>query len=286
MSKRRVKVEETATRQDHLVTVDTVAIRQQLEELKRMQRTLEEILAGTEPTAGSQKPGTLKSRAGAIPNGIERSTTETMRGRPLRAVILDALQDLGWPAYSRELALYCQARYGRKIAATRFGTLAADEEKAYLRPSRRPQSLWLCFALTFDRHQPIKRLMARSDWPLPTRIVAPTTGRVQHLWMTRRICDLALEIEQSAADPDMLKIIAADHARDVLDVKVRRGEFDLMGWREAADAQLSELLPEDERLREEAAQRLAARPERVQLFGIPDVIEGGRIDRPTMRGEA
>ncbi len=277
--------DETTVERDGQVLVDVEAIRQQLEELRRMQRSLEEVLARIDGTAKGQS---LKDSSDGMGTSTlqESPVAGEMRSRPLRAVVLDTLQDLGWPAYSRDLALYCQARYGRKFAATRFGTLAADEEKAYLRPGRPPRPLWMCFALTFDRHQPIKRLLARSDWPLFMRIVAPTTGRVQHLWMTRRLCDLALEVGENAADSDMLKIIAADHARDLLAVRFRRGEFDLEGWREAADVQLAELLPEDERLRKESAERLAALPERVQLFGIPDVIEGGRVDLRSLRDEA
>lgn len=261
--------------------VDFTAVRKQLEELKERQQRLEAILEKVDAKG-------IAENSFDIPNHALSSQTlpREPKNRPLRTDILDALQDLEWPAYSRELALYCQARYGRTIAPTRFGTLAADEEKAYRRPGRRPRPLWLSFALTFDRHQPIKRLLARSDWPLSMRIVAPTTGRIQHLWMTRRLCDLALEVGETAADPEMLKIIAADHAKDVLGVKVRRGEFDLMGWREAAEAKLTALLPEDEQLRQESADRLALRPERVQLFGIPEVIEGGRVDVGRKRDRA
>src|SRR5689334_18055796 len=110
--------------------------------------------------------------------------------RPVRTVVLDTLDDLDWPTYTRELANYCRARYGREILPTRFGTLASDEMKSF-RAARRPQSVWLAFALTADRAEPIKRLCTRSDWPLERRIVAPTSGRVQFLKITARLCELA-----------------------------------------------------------------------------------------------
>src|SRR5262249_19674785 len=79
-----------------------------------------------------------------------RHHSQLARGRPVRSLLLDALEDLDWPAYTRELGLYCQARYGREIAPTRFGTLATDETKSYQR-ARQPRMVWLCFALTSGR---------------------------------------------------------------------------------------------------------------------------------------
>ena len=188
--------------------------------------------------------------------------------RPLRAMVLDALDDLGWLAYSRELAMYLQARYGRDVAPTRFSSLTKDEVRAF--ESKRPRSVYLCHGLVHERGEAIKRLWGRSDWPLAQRVVAPTTGRVQHLKLTARLCELALTVGDTAADPDMLRFIAADHARDVPGVKVRKGEFPLEDWRTVALDVLAELEPRDEQLRESAAERLASLPEVQQLFGVEE----------------
>ena len=193
-------------------------------------------------------------------------------GRPVRAVVLDALEDLGCPAYSRELAPYARARFGRHIAPERFGSLGKDEVNAYLRGAHRP--VWLCYALTHDRHAPIKRLWARSDWPLERRIVAPTTARVQHLMMTERLCDLALRTRATAAEPELMQTIAAEHARDLPGITVRHGEFDLKLWRDRASELLAELEPRDREARMESAQRLSRQPAFYQLFGVPDIAEG------------
>jgi hypothetical protein len=203
----------------------------------------------------------------------------------LRLIVLDALDDLGWPVYSRELMLYLRARYGRDVGATRFGTLGSDEAAAFIkrgeagvgrgstepvgRPGPRP--VWLCFALTFDRGEAIKRLWARSDWPLERRVMAPTSGRIQHLKMTKRLSELALEAGDTAADPLAMKIIAADHARDLPDVTFRRGDFPLETWRDLAGRMLDDLEPRDEDARRAAADHLGQRPESYRLFGIPDV---------------
>jgi hypothetical protein len=118
---------------------------------------------------------------------------------------------------------------------------------------------------------PIKRLLARSDWPLEQRIVAPTSGRVQHLKITAALAQIALDAEQSAADPEMLRIIAADHARDLPGIQFRRGQFDLEEWRNVALGLLEELLPKDEEARRESAARLEKRGELIHLFGAPDL---------------
>jgi hypothetical protein len=38
-------------------------------------------------------------------------------------MMLDALDDLGWLAYSREIAMYLKGRYGREVAPTRFSSV-------------------------------------------------------------------------------------------------------------------------------------------------------------------
>jgi hypothetical protein len=189
------------------------------------------------------------------------------RAVPFRAAVLDALDDLGVLSYSRELLLYINALSGRGASATRFGALAKDEQAAF--ESRRPRSVYLCHGLTSDRGEAIKRLWARSDWPLEDRVVAPTTGRVQHLRVTIRLCEIAAA-EGGAADPTMLKIIAADHARDLPGLRIKRGEFDLQTWRAVATEQLTKHAPGDHQRRLEAAERFRTLTAAEQLFGIAE----------------
>lgn len=228
----------------------------------------------------------VETKLGEVHEGAP-PTSARRRPRPLRLMVLDALDDLGWPTYSRELMLYLKARYGRTISSTRFGTLGSDEVKAFAKrgssdevtatsdgiPRAGPRPGWLCFGLTYDRGEAIKRLWARSDWPLDRRVVAPTSGRIQHLKLTKRLAELALETSDTAADPVALKIIAADHARDLPGVMFRRGDFPLEMWRDTAARLLHELEPRDQEARVEAARNIARHSERFQLFGIPDVVE-------------
>lgn len=194
--------------------------------------------------------------------------------RPVRAKVLDALDDFAWPAYTRQIGPYIGARTGDRIPPGRFGVLARDEQKSF--DSSRAHPVYLGFALTSGRGEAIKRLLVRSDWELERRIVAPTTGRVQHLVMTMRFCELALELDGLAAHPERLRFLAADHARDLPGVKVRHGQFDLKGWRDVARAEVERVRPRDEEQRAEAAAKLRHRPERALLFGLPETLEGDK----------
>jgi hypothetical protein len=268
-------------------------LRQRRAELLQLRKNLKgmvgdlDVLIGEEERRRVQGASTVSEAAAAISS--EAVTPATVlsadalaganapparrHGRPLRAVVLDALEDIGWPTYSRELSLFCSAWFGRAIQPERFGSLANDEVKAFQRAlegsSVRP--VWLCFALTHDRHQPIKRLWGRSDWPLEWRIIAPTSGRIQYLKLTARLCELAKR--EGAANPEMMHIIAADHARDLPGVRVQRGRFELGTWRDIALKQLRELEPRDAEIRAKSAARLRDRGPFTQLFGVPEVEE-------------
>jgi hypothetical protein len=231
-------------------------------ELASALRRVDEALASP-----SEEPAPDSGLSG--PSELEPSKRPV---RPVRSIILDALEDFHWAAYTRELVNYCKARYGREIAPARFGTLGSDEAKAFFTASR-PRTVWLSFALTYDRAEPIKRLWTRSDWPLERRIIGPATGRVQFLKMTARLCELA---DEEANNPEMMRILAADHARDLPGVQFRRGVFDLRGWHQLALEYLAKLEPPDEELRREAAAKWSPKlNEASLLFGAPEIIDGG-----------
>lgn len=192
--------------------------------------------------------------------------------RPLRVHVVDILQDLGWMAYAREIAAYAYARYDFVIAPGRFGSLAKDEVDAYKRrgsPRSRNRTVWICFGLRHDDAAPVRRLVARSDWSLERRIWTPTTGRVQHLRTLARLCELALDTENTPlANPDALHPMILSYAQD-LPVKTVPGEYQFEEWRERALALLShdDLEARDYDLRQRAAERWSGLSEMHQLFG-------------------
>lgn len=221
----------------------------------------------------------LEQRKKQLLARLERGDSQTIRtavrpsrspSMPVRDVALNALEELDCLAFSRELMLYVDAWYGREIPAARFGTLSKDEQTGF--DSDRPRPVFLAHGLTSERFEAIKRLWGRSDWPLWRRIVAPTTGRIQHLEMTLALCNIALSATDRAAKPEMLKILAADHARDLPGVVVKRGQFPLDLWRDTAAALLEQHAPADRQRREEAAKRFEEQglSDRAALFGAPE----------------
>jgi hypothetical protein len=205
--------------------------------------------------------------------------------RPLRSQVLDALDDLGMPAFTREVSQYLAAVKGDRIDPTRFGSLRAQEMKAYDGPH--PRSVYIAYGLT-ARGEAIKRYICRSDWDLAERVVAPTTGRVQHLRMTRRLCHLALNAEEGTqtVDIDLLKLYAADHARALPGVKFQRGQFNLAAWRDLADELLMDIVEKDLAERLQIAARLNMMPARMQLFGSDKFVDPEPRLRPPITSES
>lgn len=190
------------------------------------------------------------------------------RGRPLRDLVLDLLQDAGTPLNSLLLANIVRPLFGRDVPATRFGTLANDEAKSY--DSSRARPVYLCHCLTHDKGQAVKRFWARSDWDLADRVIGPMTGRVHFLKGAAWTINLARLVDagQLAADkPEVLHYVAADQARDA-GLIVKRGEFPYEDWMGAISVALERHAEADRDVRVAAAVDLASRlPEREQLFG-------------------
>jgi hypothetical protein len=213
------------------------------------------------------------------PSVRRMSTTPISAARKLRSVrdvVLDALEEIGCTTYTQQLVLYVKARYGRDIQSARFGTLSADEESAFARGASR--TVWLCHGLTFDRAEPVKRLWARSDWSIESRIVTPAFGRLQFLLTSLRFCELAMRADEIAANPSLLRYLAADHASE-LGVPFKRGEFPLEAWRDAAKAQLVEAEQKESsqaaiadrwRLELSRAEQLFGRKAKPVLIAVPN----------------
>lgn len=199
----------------------------------------------------------------------KRSRPRTGKGgRPLRDTMLDMLQEARCPLNSLLLASVIRPLFGRNIPSTRFGTLSNDEASSF--DSSRARPVYLCHCLTHDQGQAVKRFWARSDWPLAQRIMGPMTGRILFLkgaaW-TIKLASLVDEGRLTADNPDTLKYVAADQARDA-GLSVKRGDFPYEAWLTSIAAAIDRHEAEDRTLREAAATELAHRlPERDQLFG-------------------
>lgn len=188
--------------------------------------------------------------------------------RPLREIVLDALEEASVPLNSLLLANVIRPLQDRMIPSTRFGTLSNDEARSF--DSSRSKPVYLCHCLTYDRGEAVKRFWARSDWPLHERVMGPMSGRVLFLRGAAWTIGLAKAVADGvavAADPDKLNYIAADQARDA-GLAVRRGDFPYEDWLQAIETLVARHAEEDEAARREAAEMLrACLTEREQLFG-------------------
>ncbi|RUV30113.1 MULTISPECIES: hypothetical protein [unclassified Mesorhizobium] len=217
----------------------------------------------------------LRAKRVALEKGARASPAE--RGRPLRDLVLEMLQDAATPLNSLLLASVLRPLFGREVPSTRFGTLSNDEAKSY--DSSRARPVYLCHCLTHDKGQAVKRFWARSDWPLAERVIGPMTGRVHFLegaaW-TINLARLVDADELAAEKPDVLQYVAADQARDA-GLVVKRGDFPYEDWLGAIAAALERHTAEDLALRQAAAADLASRlTERELLFGA----RGGLVSLP------
>jgi len=200
------------------------------------------------------------------------------RARPARETVLDQLHATACMMYSQTLAQVFRAQFDRDLPSTRFGTLSSDEQKAF--DAGRAKAVSLCHGLTYDRGEAIKRLWARSDWPLEKRVVAPTTGRVLFLRIAVWLNALAEAPPAAWARRDLLEYLAADCARD-LGFNVRKGDRHFADWRAAAEDELTKVEPEDLQQRQEAAATLLARLKPRELyFGASE----GLVVLPGSRG--
>lgn len=195
------------------------------------------------------------------PNGSKR-------GRPLRDLTMDMLQEAMCPLNSLLLASLIRPLFGRSVPATRFGTMSNDEAKSY--DSSRARPVYLCHCLTYDQGQAVKRFWARSDWPLEERIMGPMSGRVLFLKSAAWTIELARRADAKTLqvdNPEVLKFLAADQARDA-GLSVTRGDFPFEGWLGEIASAIERLAAEDRAIREAAATEIAARFQiRDQLFG-------------------
>jgi hypothetical protein len=190
------------------------------------------------------------------------------RRQPLRVTLVDSLAELGHPTSTSTLRAFIEARYGRAIPATQFGTLAVQERRAFDRTGGAGRLLWLCNGVRIDDFRPIKRMWARSDWPLPWRIVTPYSEQLDRLLVTEAICELARRDQVSGPVHGPLQRLAIELAGDLPGTELDPGWPDFDAYAAAAREAMDHLGAEDFEARDAAVERLEDMPVRVQLFGL------------------
>jgi hypothetical protein len=118
--------------------------------------------------------GRLDQRREDLIGRLRREASADVRaarpGLPVRAVVLDALDELGWPQNARFLEEYLWAKRELQVDSRAFASLRRDELRAWQR-SPRARSAYIVPALNPDGSAN-PRWLTSSAWDLSRRVVA------------------------------------------------------------------------------------------------------------------
>jgi hypothetical protein len=125
--------------------------------------------------------GRLEQRREELIGELRRTASAGLRAarpaRPIREVVLAALDELGWPQNARFLEEYLWARHQLQLDSRAFASLRRDERRAW-RNSPGARSAYIVPALN-PGGAPNPRWLTSSAWELPRRMVAsPETERL------------------------------------------------------------------------------------------------------------
>jgi len=200
-------------------------------------------------------------------------TRNTTGNIALEDTLLAAIAELGCPAYTEELALYLRARHGvtyRTLTPVRIERLVERNLRRHEAEGTALPEPALCAAFTAEHGEPIMKLVARTDWPLERRVVAATTGWVRHLFLTARLCELAINKKEDFANHHVLLHLAAARARGLPDTVVRYKKYDLEEWLGLALGLIRTTSGKDKEARAGIAARLSSLSGFHPIFGTPD----------------
>ncbi len=227
----------------------------------------------------------LTAEAGRLRRQAEQARHPRRRGgvtgaarTSTRSQALAALDDMGVPAPPREIAVFHEVRFGVELDVRGLASVRRDERKAFERQGPDRPTPYLVPALDVRLLQPVRGPLTLSSWPLERRLLAPTSPRVDHLRLTRRLAELSTEL--GGDQGDRMLDLAGRYARSVAGALGEVG-LDPGAIIEAAETELGKISALDDQERARAAQRGRAQlkpPE--QLWGWEDqpglrVIAGG-----------
>lgn len=242
--------------------------------MRQLQLELDSLRLSDEEKAGLKQHIVNSAGIGPVPK-------QSASRRPLKSAreqVLAVLDEVGLPMLSRDIHHYTRARYGVNIDATRFSSLRKAEMDAYDRLSQR--HVWMAYGLT-DKGEAVKRLLARSDFPLQDRVIGPFSGRRLFFATTARLCEIALQERDRIEDFKAFSIFVADHARDLPGVtNFQKNNFPFEDWLEKANDALAGVSERDLGDRQHIAMRLTVLTEKDRLFGTEFSAEDRSIDPP------
>ena len=187
-----------------VLTVSLAAVRDDLaaalEETLKLARQLAEDARDTdvpvaELVAQATLLGRLDERRGELIGQLRRTASAGLRattpGPPIREVVLDALDELGWPQNARFLEEYLWAKRQLQLDSRAFASVRRDELRAWRR-SPGARSAYIVPALNPDGSAN-PRWLTSSAWDLPRRVIA--SAETERLFDLQKI--LAMNVRGS-----------------------------------------------------------------------------------------
>lgn len=242
-------------------------------ELRAAEERRDALLADTVSAAQPPTPMALAKAAPGSTRWWKMGEPPAPGEQPVREAILDTLTFLGRPAGISLVTDVLRARGGPELPSGRLASLRRDEERSFTSSATRPS--YLVPALAHDRFTPVRGMLASSAWPLPIRLIAPASGRVDFLHAVAAIA-AAADRDAESGEPSPLDRVLWKLARSIPDALV--GSLDPRRVRCAALAELEVHRDADEKERAAAAERARAQlSASEQLFGHrPKVIVNRR----------
>ncbi|WP_142926929.1 hypothetical protein [Mycobacterium marinum] len=183
-----------------------------------------------------------------------------------RQAVAGALAEIGVASRARLVADYAEARFGERVETRAFAGIRRDERRAWDKGSTKPS--YIVPALEGRFYQPIRGLLALSDWPLERRLIGPWSERADHLSATAQLArQLAWLNERDPQGARRLAPVVASMARSIPGA-VDGGIVDTARVEAGAEAERIALAANDEPWRREAAARARGQlTEEQQLWG-------------------
>lgn len=239
---------------------------------RRIEAQLELSLAedagsGTQPLPPTRGKPSEKHLAFAGPPSVVPLRQAPRVTGSARQTVTAVLAEIGVPARARLVSEYAEARFGEQIESRALSALRRDERRAWASSSSRPT--YVVPALEGRFFQPIRGLLALSDWPMERRLVGPWSERTDHLAATAQLArQLAWLNERDRGVAERLAPVVAGMARSIPGA-LEGQKVDTARVEAAAEAERAELAARDEPWREEAAARARQQlSQEQQLWGV------------------
>jgi hypothetical protein len=225
--------------------------------------------------------GRLEQRRGELISQLRRTASAGIRAAapvpPIRELVLQALDELGWPQNAGFLEEYLWAKRQLQLDSRAFAPLRRDERRAWQRaPGARA---YVVPALNADGTAN-PRWLTSSAWELQRRVIAsPETER---LFDVQKIA--ALRVRGSRGP---LGTLLERYAAQVLGIEpppVSASAAQTRAWRARVRAHATALIGQirrrDDPRRDRVARQLAGLPEYDRLWGREDVSRSGGSGTP------